>query len=146
MKLWFNSISIKSDFKKYSDFSWIRHALCSGDIILRYYPEPSALICTPGRWSTIWPRLLFGWSARVVHCIARTQPRTSSGDCCKYSRTSQDGHPSGNAKLAVLQRWPSCGGIIFGGDFFLKFRLFFYHFWSVLSMYWSEKIKVPYFR
>ena len=30
-----------------------------------------------------------------------------------YSRTSQDGHPSGNAKLAVLWRWPSYGGLLF---------------------------------
>ena len=27
-----------------------------------------------------------------------------------YSETSQDGHPLGNEKLAVLQRWPSYGG------------------------------------
>ena len=28
-----------------------------------------------------------------------------------YSKTSQDGHPSGNAKVAVLQRWPSYGNL-----------------------------------
>ena len=32
----------------------------------------------------------------------------------KYSRTSQDGHPSGNAKLAVLQRWQSYRGGLMG--------------------------------
>ena len=30
-----------------------------------------------------------------------------------YSETSQDGHPSGNAKLAVLQRWPSYGTYVY---------------------------------
>ena len=30
-----------------------------------------------------------------------------------YSKTSQDGHPSGNVKLAVLQRWPSYGNTPF---------------------------------
>ena len=29
------------------------------------------------------------------------------------SKTSQDGHPSGNAKLSVLQRWPSYGNTQF---------------------------------
>ena len=27
------------------------------------------------------------------------------------SKTSQDGHPSGNAKVVVLQRWPSYGNL-----------------------------------
>ena len=30
-----------------------------------------------------------------------------------YSKTSQNGHPLGNAKLAVLQRWPSYGNFPF---------------------------------
>ena len=30
-----------------------------------------------------------------------------------YSKTSQNGHPLGNAKLAVLQRWPSYGNTPF---------------------------------
>ena len=30
-----------------------------------------------------------------------------------YSKPSQDGHPSVNAKLAVLQRWPSYGTYVY---------------------------------
>ena len=33
-----------------------------------------------------------------------------------YSRTSQDGHPLGNAKVSVLWRWPSYGGPLFNNN------------------------------